>query len=290
MSDFEAIIEKVQGCTPNNEKSYTESYQINKDYGYRYKVVCCYDDKYSKPVKIYRGENAVHKFMEAILEEVKYCNKIKKKHFNKEMAMTKEDRKDFKSADKCHICDKKYTEKDIKVRDHCHITGKYRGSAHQDCNISYKLNEKIPVIFHNLRGYDSHFIVQQIGEIAHKHTYINRKGEKQQRNISVIPNNMEKYMAFMLSNNLTFIDSFQFMSSSLDKLVSNLPNESFKYTSEKFKNDKFNWMTKMGVYPDDYVDSFEKFNKTELPTKEEFFSILNNENITAEQYIHAQNV
>ena len=88
----------MQGCTPNNEKSYTESYQNHKDCGYGYKVVCCCDDKYSKPVKIYRGENAVNKFMEAMLEEVKYCNKIKKKHFNKEMAMTKEDRKDFKSA------------------------------------------------------------------------------------------------------------------------------------------------------------------------------------------------
>ena len=174
--------------------------------------------------------------MEAMLEEVKYRKKIKNKLFNKEMTMTKEDRKDFKSADKCHICDKKYTEKDIKVRDHCHITGKYRGSAHKDCNINFKLNEKIPVIFHNLRGYDSHFIMQQIGEIANTHTYINKKGKKQQMNINVILNNVEKYMAFMLGNNLTFINSFQFMSSSLDKLVSNLLSESFKYTSEKFKN------------------------------------------------------
>ena len=132
--------------------------------------------------------------------------------------------------------------------------------------------------------------MQQIGEIANKHTYINEKGKKQQMNINVIPNNMEEYMAFMLGKNLTFIDSFQFMSSSLDKLVRTLPNESFKYTSEKCKNDKFNLMTKKGVYPYDYMDSFEKFNKTELQTEEEFFSILNNEHITDEQYTHAQNV
>ena len=135
-ADFEAITEKVEGCKPNNEKSYTESYQKHKDCGYGYKIVCCHDDKYSNPVQIYRGEKAVLKFMEAMLEEVKYCNKIKKKHFNKDMIMTKEDRKDFRKAERCHICDKKYTEKDIKVRDHCHITGKYRGSAHQDCNIN----------------------------------------------------------------------------------------------------------------------------------------------------------
>ena len=74
--------------------------------------------------------------------------------------------------------------------------------------------------------------MQQIGEIAKKHAYTNKKGEKQDLNINAIPNNMEKYMAFMFGNHLTFINSFQFMNSSLDKLVSNLPKEAFKYTSE----------------------------------------------------------
>lgn len=94
----------------------------------------------------------------------------------------------------------------------------------------------------------------------------------------------------MLGHNLTFIYSFQFLDSSLDKLVSNLPQESFKYTSERFKRDHFDLMTKASVDPCDYMDSFDKFNKTELPTKEEFFSVLNNESITDEQYEHAQNV
>ena len=67
-ADFEAINEKIHGCQPNNYKSYTELYQKHKDCGYRYQVVCCYDNKYSKPVQI--GENAVHKFMEKMLEEV----------------------------------------------------------------------------------------------------------------------------------------------------------------------------------------------------------------------------
>ena len=77
--------------------------------------------------------------------------------------MTHKDEKDFKSADSCHICDKKYVETDLKVRDHCHITRKYRGSAHQDCHLKLKIGHetiKIPVIFHNLRGYDNHFVMQ----------------------------------------------------------------------------------------------------------------------------------
>ena len=97
-SDFEALTEKVQGCKPNNDKSYTEAYQKHADCGYGYKVVCCYDDKYSKPVQIYRGENAVYKFTEKMLYEVNCCKQIMKKHFNKPLKMTDEDEKDFQKA------------------------------------------------------------------------------------------------------------------------------------------------------------------------------------------------
>ena len=287
-ADFEAITEKIHGCQPNNNESYTEAYQKHTDCGYGYKVVC-YDFKYSKPIQIYRGQKAVYKFMESMLKEVAYCKSMMKKHFNKPLKMSKDDEEQFQKASKCHICDKEYMDKDTRVRDHCHITGKYRGSAHQDCNLNFRLTDKIPVIFHNLRGYDSHFIMQEIGEIVKKHKYTNKKGDECEMSINAIPNNMEKYMAFMLGNSLTFIDSFQFMSSSLDKLVSNLPKEALKYTSERFKNEKFNLMTRKGVYPYDFMDSFEKFNE-KLPRKEEFYSLLDDEAISDEDYKHAQNV
>ena len=76
--------------------------------------------------------------------------------------------------------------------------------------ISNRLTDKIPVIFHNLKGYDCHFIMQTIGEIAHKHTYKYKKGEEKQM---AIPNIMETCMAFMLGKHLVFIDSLQFMNS-----------------------------------------------------------------------------
>ena len=340
-ADFEAITEKISGCQPNNNKSYTEAYQKHTDCGYGYKLVCCYDDKYSKPTKTYRGEKAVYKFMEAMLDEVKYCKKVAKKEFNKPLRMMKDDEEKFQKAEECHICNKKYSDKDIQVRDHCHITGKYRGSAHQECNLKLRVNPeevKIPVIFHNLRGYDSHFIMQEIGAIVKNHAYTNKKGEKCQMNINAIPNNMEKYMAFMLGNHLTFIDSFQFMSSGLEKLVSNItkcgkcdtcnpgeclkkvskkdnirqhktslpcgecmncknkdkacinPNyNNLKYTSQVFEDKELELMAKKGVYPYDYMDSFKKF-KEQLPPKDEFYSILNNKHISAEDYQHAQNV
>ena len=145
-ADFKAITKKVQGCKQSeemenekNKRSYTEAYQTYEDCGYGYKVVCCYDDKYSKPIQTYRGENAVYKFMEKMLEEVEYCKAIIKKHFNKPLVMTEVDEQHFRTMDGCHICGEKYTDKDVCVRDHCHITGKFRGSAHQECNLKLRI-------------------------------------------------------------------------------------------------------------------------------------------------------
>ena len=175
----------------------------------------------------------------------------------------------------------------------CHITGQFRGSAHQECNLRLRIKPediKIPVIFHNLQGYDSHFIMQQIGKIGKNHTYKNKYGEEQHLKINAIPDNMEKYMAFMLSNHLNFIDSFQFMSSSLEKLINNLPKEAFKYTSEEFTGNKLSLMSQKGVYPYNYMDCFEKFNQAELPTKELFYRILNDQHVTNGKYNHARKV
>ena len=83
-----------------------------------------------------------------------------KKYFNKELVMTKKDQGDFENLTKCWICDNDYIDGDVKVRDHCHISGNYRGSVHRDCNINVKLNYKIPVIFLNLKNYNSHLILQ----------------------------------------------------------------------------------------------------------------------------------
>ena len=235
-ADFEAITEKV-----SQKKSHTEQYQKHTACGYGYKVVCCYDDNFSKPIKIHRGEMTIHKFMKDMLAEVEYCQEVVKNHFTKPLKMTDEDNESFQRAKECHICKKPFGKdedgvrnvggknikkvkiKNVKVRDHCHVTGKYRGAAHASCNLNFKLTDKIPVVFHNLKGYDSHFIMQEIGNIAKKHIYFDEEKKKYYNvDINVIPYNMEKYLAFMLGYNLVFIDSFQFMSSSLENLVKNI--------------------------------------------------------------------
>ena len=292
-ADLEAILQKVEKEKTNSNESYTEKFQLHTDCGSSYKVVCCYDDKYTKDISIYRGEKAVYKFLEQMLKEVDYCKGIMKKEFNKPLTMTADEELSFKLENKCYICSEKYAKKNVPVIDHCQITVKYRGSAHRECSSKLRIDPdklKIPVIFHNLRGYDSHFIMQEIGAIVKKHTYKNNRGLEMEMNINAIPNNMEKYMTFMLGNHLNFIDSFQFMSSSLDKLVSNLPKDDLKYTSQTFKGRRLELMTRKGVYPYDYMDSFEKFDQKKLPTKDQFYSILNDQHISDEDYKHSQTV
>ena len=110
-ADFEAITKKVQGCKQSEEmkkdkdrRSYIKAYQTHKDCGYGYKVVCCYKKKYCKPIQTYRGENAVYKFMDKMLEEVEYCKAVVKERFNKLLVMTEDDEQHFRTMDGCHIC------------------------------------------------------------------------------------------------------------------------------------------------------------------------------------------
>ena len=138
--------------------------------------------------------------------------------------MTKEGNEDFKNSTDCWICDSDYIDTNVKVKDRCHITGKYRGSAHRDCTINLKLNHKIHIVFHNLRNCDSHLIMQEL--------------EKFNLKISVIANGLAKYMTFTINNKLRFIDSFQFLRSSLDSLVKNLNKDNFKYLSQEFDKNK----------------------------------------------------
>ena len=170
--------------------SYTEKYQNHIPCSFPYKLVCT-DDKFSKPVVLYKGTNATDKLIEVILEEYEYCKQIIREHFNKNLSMSVKNDAKFQSSNKCLISNKLFTEEDKEVSDHDHITGKYRGSAHSYCNINLKLTKKVPVILHNLRSYDSHLIMEKIS--------------KSDVEISVISNGLEKYMAFTINNSI--IDS-----------------------------------------------------------------------------------
>lgn len=145
-----------------------------------------------------------------------------------------------------------------KVKDHCHLTGKFRGAAHTICNINHRFTGRIPVILHNLKGYDSHLIMQGLGKVKNQP-------------LNCIANNIEKYISFSIGK-LDFIDSLQFLNTSLEKLVCNLDKE----VDEKFKvNDpsKIPLLLRKGVYPYDYMDGLQKFDEPQLPYKRSLLQV-----------------
>ena len=134
----------------------------------------------------------------------------------------------YKRSERCHICFKQFKEDKPKVSDYCHYTGRYRGPAHTKCNLQYKIPSYIPIVFHNLSGYDAHLFIKELAASS-------TDGAK----MGVIIKNKEDYISFSIKVEVDkyidkngiekskeierrFIDSFNFMSSSLDSLVNNL--------------------------------------------------------------------
>ena len=123
----------------------------------------------------------------------------------KPMLLTATELRAFITTTTCHFCTT--TLGADKVRDHCHVTGKYRGAAHSACNLMCRLSKsgwKLPVVIHNLKGYDGHLITKALKSEFGK--------------VEVIPQNMEKYLSLSVGK-LKFIDSLQFTNQSLDSLV-----------------------------------------------------------------------
>ena len=272
-ADFEALTIKVEGPELSPTKSNTRKTQQHEACSYCYIVVRC-DGQTQSPVE-YRGPNAAEHFLKALQEEER---KIKAALASPEaMRMTREDWESYNNATTCHVCDKPL--EGDSVRDHCHITGKYRGAAHNACNLKLRLSPKtttIPVVFHNLKGYDSHLLMQAISKV---------EGQ-----VSCIPNNTEKYISFSLGQ-LRFIDSAQFLLASLDKLVAANQPEAFQITAHYEPDQhKRQLLTRKGVYPYEYMDTWDRFAEPKLPPKEAFYSKLTDEHISDDDYAHARKV
>ena len=173
------------------------------------------------------------------------------------------------------------------------FTGKYRGAAHNQCNLKCRKPLILPVVFHNLQGYDSHLFIKQLAKVS---------GE-----LSCIPSTEEKHISFSKKikvgehisrkNGVTlpikfeihFIDSFKFLQTSPSNLVSNLQPTDFKNLNRVFK-DQSSLLTRKGCYPCDCVSSIDILQETKLPSKDLFYSKLYDENISDEDYQHALKV
>lgn len=292
--DFEAFLAPITTCEP---ASYVETSHGRKDVSYTYDIarhipsgfsLVCVDSEgkmVDSPTVYYNGKSHTDVVQRLFSTLLHYAERIEPILRTKApLIMTEEDNIRFEMATRCHLCTKPFEEEgseSIKVRNHSHLNSKFLGAAHQACNLNYQVPMHIPVIFHNLAGYDMHHLVQGLASSYKK------------RKVSVIARTSERYTSLTLDS-LRFIDSMQFMNASLDTLVSNLRDEGsekFKITRQYIeKDEEFHLLLRKGVYPYDYMTDESKFELTQLPSKEDFFNKLTNSHITDEQYSHAQQV
>ena len=290
-ADFESLIKPIDTCQPNPSDSYTNQYQKHTPSSFCYYIKSFDDNIFTQPPVSFTAKSPdddVAQIFFNTLEKniIDIYNKFK---FSKQMIFTESDKQTFDEATVCHICDKELGSD--RVRDHCHLSGKFRGAAHNECNLNFKIPKFFPVVFHNLSGYDSHLFVKKLAG----------------GNINCIPCNEEKYISFsrevivdkfvnkegksvQVKRELRFIDSFRFMPSSLDTLSKNLSKEQCKNINNKYSGKKLDLLLRKGVYPYDHVSSLERLDETNLPPKEAFYSKLNAAGISDKDYEHAQTV
>ena len=297
-ADTEALIKEMQNCDPNPQNSYTKKYQKHEPISFSYYIKSFDDNVYKSKLRKYTGEDAMEKFVEWIEEDVKDIANISDVEM---MKFSPNELKQFDEATKCWICneefddtaDEKGYKKNEKVKDHCHYTGRFRGAAHNSCNLNYKKPKFIPVVFHNLSGYDSHLFIKNLGFTD--------------GTIDCIPNNEEKYISFTkntvvgsytnkegkdkpIKHKIRFIDSFKFMSDSLESLVNNLPDDGFNILERFYNGEKLSLVKRKGFYPYEYMNSLERFKENKIPPKEAFYSRLTGEGISDEDYEHVKKV
>ena len=208
-------------CINNPNESSTTKINKHTPSGYSIFTHCSFDKSKNK-LNYYRGKDCMKKFSKDLREHVSKIINYEKK---KMISLTTEEKIYHNKQKICFICKKEFNnndKKNYKVRDHCHYTGKYRGAAHNICNLRYKVPKEIPIVFHNGSIYDYHFIIKELVKDF-------------EGNFECLGENTEKYITFSvpikkkveikdleITYKIKFIDSYRFVSSSLSKLVDNL--------------------------------------------------------------------
>ncbi|XP_067208535.1 uncharacterized protein [Linepithema humile] len=175
-ADLECTLEKKE-----DQDGTTYAYQHHRAFSVGYYVSCAYDNSLSS-YKSYRGEDCTAWFVNE-LHDLTHRVKVIRTTVVPMADLTREESEEFRSAVTCHVCEKPLTADDTRVRDHCHLTGRYRGAAHSSCNLNYIDSDVIPVIFHNLSGYDAHFIIKDVANAF-------------EGNVELLPLTKERYISF----------------------------------------------------------------------------------------------
>ena len=272
-ADFEYILELISGPGNNPRISTTRDINVHIPSGWCVRSEFAYGEV-KDPLALYRGKDCIQKFCDHVIAEARHlCSSFPEKPME---PLTKKQWKDHKKVSSCHICFKPFREGNRKVRDHCYYSGIYRGMAHSLGNLQYNIPSYIPVVFHNLSGYDAHMFIKELASCSPDGRALPLGGAK----MSVIAKNKEAYITFSISVEvskyinknggerskeieLRFIDSFKLMSSSLDSQVNNLAsgnNKSFAF--EDYNESQYKLFIQKGIYPYEYMDDWDKFRDT----------------------------
>ena len=292
-ADFESILKPLDTCKPDPNKSYTLKYQKHEPLSFVYYIKSFDESVYKSTLRKYVKENEedpdpIDVFINWLEEDVKIISGLG----NEKMKITPEEEEQFKQASNCWICGKLLNIED-RVRDHCHYTGRYRGAAHNLCNLKYSKPNNISVFFHNLTGYDSHLFIKKLNTTMGA--------------IDCIPNNEENYISFSKTIKtgeyknkkgetkdkyfkIVFKDSLKFMASSLEALVNNLPEGALNNLNKYFTSKQVKLLKQKGFFPYDYMDSIEKLKDPTPPPQKAFYSKLTGKGINNYNYNHVLNV
>ncbi|XP_070531293.1 uncharacterized protein, partial [Cardiocondyla obscurior] len=288
-ADLECVLQKID--PPSSPKQTTFNYQRHEVFSVGYYVRCSFDESLSR-YKYRRGLDCVEWFVEQLVKLAHRVKTIMLKTVPME-TLSNAQRQEHKNATVCHMCKNPFAVGEKRVRDHCHLTGRYRGPAHSKCNLRYRDTRYIPIVFHNLSGYDAHFIIKEIATAY-------------EGKINLLPITKEKYISFTkhvddtiegqdsrTAIKLRFIDSYKFLNASLDKLSSLLAKDKLRILRAEFatlSEENFNLLTRKGVFPYEYVNSVEKLNESSLPSRDSFFSSLTGDTVSETDYAHAETV
>ncbi|XP_076664759.1 uncharacterized protein LOC143367033 [Andrena cerasifolii] len=290
-ADLECILEKTEDVQKDAGEHKLCTYQKHKVHSIGYYMHCSYDASLSA-YQYRRDVDCVSWFVKELKNFADFAKPILDNNVPIEK-LTKDQWRAFHIAKHCHICEKSFEADDKRVRDHCYLSGRFRGPVHSKCNLNYKNSFYIPIVFHNLSGYDSHFIIEEIATAFEGSVY-------------VLPITKEKYISFTKnventaeesdSRNcikLRFIDSYKFLNTSLDKLGSFLSADKLKMLRSQFETlsiEDLNLLTRKGVFLYEYLDCANKLQDLCLPQLESFYSSLTGETVSESDYAHAETV
>ena len=275
-----------QGKAIKVKDSHTDEKQIHAPVSYSIVTGSTLND-YVETSSVYshENENLVSKMFIADLNRIRDDMMTCYKNNQYPIVMSDWDEADFQSSRICHICKRKLdwnNKNNFPVRDHDHFKKEqnFRGGAHNTCNLNYwEKTKKIVVFFHNMPYDLNNFLLDLI------------KNVDDESDIKIIPQNLEKFKA-IYTKHFIFLDSFNFLTSSLETLVTSLKDKgchNFKRLRKHFP-EHYELLMQKGHFPYDYVSDFDVFSESSLPPKEAFDNALNESKISDNDYIHAQRV